>query len=179
MSNPALKIFPALIVAITALVAQPLFGAAVAPHQLVITEYSSTSLTATYDGTSLSVDSAGADDNWVFNLPFVPSTLTTTFVQWAEPENATLDPNGLWNFALFGFLDSIPQRVSVGSDAPFSDFATTVANNTGVNIGTDPGDGVPIIATFNDLGDVPDTGTNASLFGLSLAGLAFLRRKLC
>jgi VPDSG-CTERM motif len=44
-------------------------------------------------------------------------------------------------------------------------------------------DGVPIDVTFNDNGDtargVPDTGPTGSLFGLSLMGLALLRRRLC
>ena len=47
-----------------------------------------------------------------------------------------------------------------------------------VQVGTEGG--VPVIATFHDLGDVataPDTGRTASLCGLSLMGLAFLRRK--
>ena len=51
---------------------------------------------------------------------------------------------------------------------------------TYVNVGVDTSDGVLIDATFYDLGDpVPETGTTCSLFGLSLVGLAFLRRKLC
>jgi hypothetical protein len=41
--------------------------------------------------------------------------------------------------------------------------------------------GNPLSVTFFDKGDVttaPDTGTTGSLLGLSLMGLAFLRRKL-
>src|ERR1700693_724582 len=46
----------------------------------------------------------------------------------------------------------------------------------------DLSDAVGIDVTFHDNGDtaaVPDTGTTGSLFGLSLAGLAFLRRNVC
>jgi len=52
MSISSLKILPALMVAITAAWAtQPVFGGAV--HQFVLTENSSTSLSATYDGSPI------------------------------------------------------------------------------------------------------------------------------
>jgi hypothetical protein len=56
------------------------------------------------------------------------------------------------------------------------------ANGTSLNFGIDLSDNVAVQAVFNDKGDVatvPDTGMTLSLFGLSLMGLAFLRRKLC
>ena len=64
----------------------------------------------------------------------------------------------------------------------FSDFSLdsqTPVNADGapVQVGTDGG--VPVIATFTDLAahsEVPDTGRTFPLFGLSLTGLAFLRR---
>jgi len=54
--------------------------------------------------------------------------------------------------------------------------------DTYVDAGTDSSNGGFINVTFNDNGDtvaVPDTGTTASLLGLSFMGLAFVRRKLC
>jgi hypothetical protein len=56
------------------------------------------------------------------------------------------------------------------------------ANGSNVSFGTNTADGHALFVTFNDNGDVaaaPDSGTTFSLFGFSLMGLAFLRRKLC
>ena len=90
MSNPTLKILPTLIVAITAAwVTQPVFGLAV-NNQLVITEKSSTSLTAFYNGSQLVVNSDPSfADQWLIILP--PSfVLGIAEEQWIEPENSGL-----------------------------------------------------------------------------------------
>ena len=71
----------------------------------------------------------------------------------------------------------------VKSDITFGSITGQPNGFTFVNVGLDTTDGVPFDVTFNDNGDtargVPDTGTTVSLLGLSLMGLAFLRRKLC
>lgn len=74
-----------------------------------------------------------------------------------------------------------PNQSNVISDGDFG--LAGVPNGTPIaNVGTDTSNGASISVTFFDKGDVataPDTGTTGSLFGLSLMGLTFLRRKLC
>jgi hypothetical protein len=80
MSRSTLKILPALVVVITAtLVTQPMRAGAI--DSLVITELSSTSLTATLNNNPLTVTFNFAD-NWTIALPGVSGTSQ----QWAEPE---------------------------------------------------------------------------------------------
>jgi hypothetical protein len=174
MSNSTLKILPALMVAITAgLVTQPVFSQAPAPtpHDLEFIENSSTSLSVTYDGstTGITVVNSSADLWSVLLPPTLVFSLNPT-PAWIEPDNFAHD-----NFVLF----------TSGSGTVFSDTPLTFTptlDEFPVAVGFDTSDQLPIFATFDDDGDVatvPDTGTTFSLFGLSLVGLAFLRRKLC
>lgn len=177
MSNPTLKILPALMVAITAaFVTQSVCGQMPTPTPIItLTEYSSSNLTAVYTSgsgamTNLTVTFRGPDQ-WTVTLP---SNLVTTGNQatWSEPSSE----NSLNAIISQSIMPVFPVN---------SDFATgpgMFANNTRSTVpiaatqGTAP---VLVYGVFNDLSDVPDTGTTASLFGLSLTGLAFLRRKLC
>jgi hypothetical protein len=172
MSKSTLRLLPVLLIAISALMAQPIFGGPVTPanNQLVITENSSTSLTATYNGSSVPIVFV-SPDLWFFPggalggppINFAPQ-------QWTEPENSNLVNSVNFNPGGLIFSDAM-----ANSQFPIN------ANGASVQVGTDPFNGLPVIATFNDLGDVarvPDTGTTASLFGLSLAGLGFFRRKV-
>lgn len=89
MSNPTLKLLPALMIAIAALVTQPVRATAL--NSIIITENSSTSLSATYRGstTGVTVNFVGTD-SW--NVTF-PSTVTFSLVggvNWLEPENSSL-----------------------------------------------------------------------------------------
>ena len=69
MLKSTLKILPALMVAITAAwVTQPAFGDGSGFHDFVITENSSASLTATYDGSPLTVNLT-SPDHWNFVTP--------------------------------------------------------------------------------------------------------------
>lgn len=167
MSKSTLKILPALMVAITALVARPVFGQA---QTLVITEFSSTSLTAILNGTtSLNVTNGATADVWFIPLAGVGGSQQI----WMEP-GAT----GLFN--VVGPQVLIPtSQLRIISD----DF---VGGITGLADGTPDTthftlNGNPLTVTFHDLGDVattPDTGTSLSFLGLSLTSLTFLRRKL-
>ena len=175
MSKSTLKILPTLIVAITAaLVTQPVFGAP--DHQLVFTENSSTDLSVTYDGskTGITVTNLGAD-HWSVSLPSNLTFTTGPGFEWLEPE---LGANGgPTNFVTFA-----SSSASVFSETGDSIITPNEDESTVTNVGVDSRDQLPISATFDDDGDVatvPDTGTTFSLFGLSLMGLAFLRRKLC
>jgi hypothetical protein len=167
MSNSTLKILPALMVAITAAwVTQPVFGTISVGHELVLTENSSTSLTVTYDLSPLTVTpTPGSPDQWTFSLPAGFADLAT-FGLWTEPDNSNLVNS-------VGFVNG-----SVFSDVT-NPGGPALTNGTPIQVGSDGG--VAVFATFNDLGDaaaVPDTGTTFSLLGLSLMGLAFLRRKI-
>jgi hypothetical protein len=169
MSKSTLKILTALIVAIAAaLVTQPMRAGAI--DTLVVTENSSTSLTAmltTSSGTtSLSVNNTSSDAWSVALAGFSGNQY------WTEPGAAGVFNNVQGQpganriiFASEVFAAGIPGLAD----------GTTDTTNFTLN-------GSPVYVTFFDKGDVatvPDTGTTFSLFGLSLTGLGFLRRKLC
>jgi hypothetical protein len=162
-------------IAIAALVTQPVRATAL--NSIIITENSSTSLSATYRGstTGVTVNFVGTD-SW--NVTF-PSTVTFSLVggvNWLEPENSSLG-----NEVTF-FTPPYSNELGVFSDYTLTGTTTTGNGTTIYNVGTDSAHAGSISVTFNDSGDVataPDTGTTGSLFGLSLVGLAFLRRKLC
>jgi VPDSG-CTERM motif len=172
MSNSTLKILPALILAIiAALVTQPVFGSV--EHQLIITENSSSSLSVTFDGSTSGITVTDVrPDGWLVALPFVITSEPRD--QWVEPENSN-QINIVEEFP----VDSI--FLNVFSDELNTTPFPVYGNGSSVPFGTDPSDGIAISATFNDnaaTAEVPDTGTTGSLFGLSLMGLVFLRRKL-
>jgi hypothetical protein len=112
------------------------------------------------------VSNNGAD-NWIISLAGINSSLQL----WTEPGAA-----GVFNLVEG---QSRPNVIIVTSE-----FITT---GSGLADGTPDTttftlNGGALSVTFVDKGDVaaaPDTGMTASLFGLSLAGLAFFRRKLC
>ncbi len=177
MSISTLKILPALMLAITAAWAtQPVFGGAV--HQFVLTENSSTTLSVTYDGVSLTLNFVSSD-SWNFILPagFVNTSVGGSQA-WTEPQNSNL-------VNLVGFGTDITRAASITSDLTIDPLpgggVSPIADGTSVQVGTVGG--VAVFATFNDKAAaseaVPDTGTTCSLLALSLIGLAFLRRKLC
>ena len=170
MSKSTLKLLPALMIAITAaLVTQPLRAGAI--DTLLITENSSTSLTALLNGTTFLTVTPNGADNWFINLLGISARSGSP--QWLEPDAA-------------GFINDVivdastPNQLIVRSDLG-PGFTQGLANNTADTTHFTLS-GNLLFVTFNDLGDVatvPDTGTTFSLFGLSLMGLGFLRRKLC
>jgi hypothetical protein len=163
------RLLPALMIAIAAaVVTQPI--RAVPINDLVITENSSTSLTATLNGNPLSVTFNFAN-NWTIALTGVAASNGNSTTQlWAEPE--AFFTNAVDFFS--GSPDQLPVTSDFLTSAPGLPDGTQDKTTFTLN-------GNPLYVTFFDKGDVataPDTGTTASLFGLSLAGLAFLRRKL-
>jgi VPDSG-CTERM motif len=173
MCKSTLKILPTLMVAITGLMAQPVFGVPIT-HQLDIIENSSTNLTVTYDGSSVT-PTPGSADNWTIPAPaeFHPNE---PLYQWMEPGSSSQ----------VNILSTMGSVFAIQSDAPpITDFGTPLGNGDSIVIGFVIGAGGAsenVFASFTDNGDiagVPDTGTTFSLLGFSLTGLAFLRRKLC
>jgi protein with PEP-CTERM/exosortase system signal len=167
MSKFILKMLPALVVVITAtLLTQPMRAGVI--DSLIITELSSTSLTASLNGNPLSVTLNFAD-NWSISLAGVSGTPQ----QWEEPD-------------ALGFVNVVeldpfapPNQLQVLSDVgpAFFPLPDGTPDTTSFTL-----NGNPLSVTFFDKGDVttaPDTGTTFSLLGVSLMGLGFLRRKLC
>jgi protein with PEP-CTERM/exosortase system signal len=78
------------------------------------------------------------------------------------------------------FTVDFPNRLIVSSD--FAAPGTPALADGTTDFTTFKLNGGVLAVTFFDKGDIataPDAGTTASLFGLSLMSLAFLRRKLC
>jgi hypothetical protein len=140
-----------------------------ADHQIVITENSSTSLTATYDGSTSGVLVVNNGQNvWHVTFSRANFNSSTNRVGWVEPENPAL-----LNDLFFGFAAS--NTVTVLSDGSFA-FLVAQDESTKPFMGTDSTDGGSISVTFDDDGDVartvPDTGSTFAL--LLLASVALL-----
>ena len=184
MSNSTLKILPALIVAIiTSSFAHPASAGPAAPTPtpvVTFTEINDTTLTAVYTNgsgfsTPLTVTPQGADQ-WDVTLSGNLSNPGTAGNGWIEPDSTAVNQ-------LFPFFGSgwtvISDETFTGPGQFANNQITSSPIATDNTISTAP---VSVFGVFNDLRDtatVPDTGTTASLFGLSLTGLAFFRRKLC
>ncbi len=121
------KIVLSLAVGITAaLVSQPVF-AGVIEHQLVLTENSSTSLTATYDGSTTGVTVTFLSrDTWLVLFPQV--SFGHSFPAWNEPENS-----GLLNLIL---LFAAENHLTLHSDFSAPDFTGAKDGTTFHNITT-------------------------------------------
>jgi len=137
--------------------------------QLVLTESSSTSLTATLNGSALTV-LLTSPDHWLVGLQGVTGTGL-----FAEPESST-EAN---------LVEGIPSSTALVDLTVTSDDAIAGAVFT-VNGGTDTTDfhevnGAVLDVTFHDLGDVPsapDSGSTLSLLGFSLAAIGLCRNWL-
>lgn len=137
-----------------------------AQDTLVITEKSSTSLTAIFDGNPLTVTTVGPD-NWTFSLPVDTGSIG---VGWTEPENGDL-ANEL------NLPGTSPQTVTVHSDVSGGRFGLP----NGFTLGVGEADAGALNITFNDVADtskgsVPDAASSALLLMISAAGLACARR---
>jgi hypothetical protein len=167
-TNPSFKIFkfstlaPLGIAITAAFVTQPVFGQSF--HQLVFTENSSSSLSATFDGTPLTVTPTliGFPDEWDVTPP---TGVSIPGLLWFEP--------GTTSFINFAGRTFLGNQLHVVSDT--IGFGSIEPNGfTYVGVSIDTSDGVPIDVTFNDKGDVaavPDRGSTFGLLFLSLIGL--------
>jgi hypothetical protein len=150
-----------------ALLTQPMRATAI--QTLVITENSSTSLTALLNGTTSLTVTPSFTDEWLINLTGVSGPSTTTNQQnWFEPGGAAA---GFVNQVLFDPQHS-PNQLLVRSDFG-PGFINGLADGA-----TDTSDftlnGSALSVTFIDKGDVasaPDSGSTLGLLSLALAGL--------
>ena len=163
MSKPS-TLIPLAIAIVAALVTQPVRATAI--NTLVITENSSTSLTALLNGTtSLTVTPNGADEWFVALAGIGPSTEQF----WTEP-----DASGTLNLVQ---AQPALNRISVGSDLVLqgiSGLADGTPDTTTFTL-----NGGALSVTFFDKGDVaaaPDTGSTLGLLSLSVVALLGVTR---
>jgi len=134
------------------------------PHQLVLTENSFTSLTATYDGSAAGLSVINiSSDHWGITLS--PGTTFSGSPQWTEPDNSSF-VNVLTTFG--------NNQLIVNSDFFPNGTLPMADEGTFTNVGIDTRDGASISVTFDDDGDqatVPDTGSTFVLLCLSLGAL--------
>jgi hypothetical protein len=161
------RLLPLALAIAATVITQPIINA----HEIVIIENSPTSLTATFDGSSIISITQNIPDQWVITFPaahFVNITNSGFGVNWVEPENFGLVNNVISNL----------QRLSdlfITSDTTAPGGPVLVNGTTFDNVGFGS-DFQPINLTFFDNaataeGAVPDTGSTVGLLFLSLAGL--------
>jgi hypothetical protein len=154
---------------VTAALATQSVFAQVPTHNIVLTENSSTSLTATYDGSTTGVTvTLQAPDQWVVTFPTTVSFGSTgRNVDWIEPGNSSLG-NAV------SFFPEVSNVLGVSSDTGITpSFSPTPDGSIVSNVGSDSRGG-SISATFDDDGDaraVPEAGSTFGLLFLSLAAL--------
>lgn len=147
------------------------FGTQVA--DLVITENSSTSLTAMLTGTTVTVSVApGLSDSWTLTFS---TSLSAQGVYWLEPGSQTS--------ANIVELGNSSDQLIVSSEvpAPPSGALNNGQNSSAFFLNLPGGGQEDMVVTFNDNGDsarVPDATSTLPLLSLSLAGLGFLARRL-
>jgi hypothetical protein len=147
-------------------------------HNLVVTENSSTSLTATYDNSTarVSVTPVGQDE-WKVS---VSSTILNfnAGASWAEPTGSL--SNTIVGVTLEGSFDNPTTVLDIKSDFSVGG-SSTLPNGSTILAGTDNLDGASIQMTFTDRGDVASASEKGSTFGLlalafgALAGASRLR----
>ena len=174
-------IFPLPIVISAALVSQSTFaGPAPTPHDLQITEVSSSTLTVTDNGsmTGISVMNT-SPDRWTVTLPYSMTTIFNT-VEWTEetpfvfggPQVPANDVTLTNNSSTFSVVSDIPNTTStpIPNGHPAFGF-----------IGRDTTNQSEVDMTFHDNGDaattgVPETGSALGLLVLSLIALLGAKR---
>ena len=159
----------------------PAFRTLSVPHELQITENSSTSLTVSWDGGAIT-PTLIAGDHWQFTLPVLVhlgsgegSFGSPTGGAIAEPGGGSLGP---WNNVFTSTTLTVPyvNLVDVTSDsATTSAFGVTIPDNVATLVGSDAA-GNPIDLTFHDAGDgsgntVPDHGSTVVLTLISWVAL--------
>jgi hypothetical protein len=150
-----------------AVLTQPLFAGIIPAHDIQITENSSTSLSATFDGTPVTVQNT-AKDRWT--ITFDPTFQFGVFVLngYVEPENN-----------LVNIIDSEPGVGGFGTNQLF--VLSDIQGGSFIPDGTTlvetlliSGSQTAVGITFHDSGDgssVPDSGSTLGLFLFALIGV--------
>ena len=150
-------------------------------YTLLLTEVSSSVLTATYDGpggdASFKVTNTDTD-RWTVTVQSSTISLNNFEYDFAEPEDPTNQTvNEVANNPIFG----ASFNMYVKSDLPIELDSGGYIIGLFDTIGSDGS--VPIILTYADLAglteaasSVPDSGSTLALLGVSVAGLFGLRR---
>ncbi len=167
-TNPSFRIFkfstlvPLGIAIAVALLSQPVRASVI--NNIVLTENSSTSLTATYNGSPISAANItnSGPDSWIVTFPGTVSFNGDrgTWIESANIEN-TVD---------FILMDHV---LTVNSDVAGTGFFSD--GQTAMGVGTDSSNGASINAAFFDNAatseGVPDTGSTLGLLSLSMVAL--------
>jgi hypothetical protein len=138
---------------------------------LVITENSSTSLTATLNGSPLTVSNPSADF-WIIQPP-TDDFFFGPLVHWQEPGEPVA-------FNSIFVPSPVLQIMSDLTLPGLTGLPNGATDSTHFFLNT-PGGTLPLNVKFIDNGDVstvPDTATTLPLLSLALAGLGFAKRKL-
>jgi len=181
ISQSRLKRHSPLIVAIAAVLAAPsIFGGGI--NLIDLTENSSTSLSATFNGSAalITVVNTGLDQ-WTVIFPEFILINPNASYRWTEPEgvnqvNLVTSLSGIENHQLFVTSDVSSNLVGASPNGTI--------NPVPIGFDTSGGQSTVIFASFHDVAgasefaSVPDGGTTLSLLGISLVGLAFLRRRV-
>jgi hypothetical protein len=140
---------------------------------MVLTENSSTNLTATLDGTSLTVDTLSSD-HWEVHLPAGDFVTGVPAPVWREPENPLVGNRVDISFGFtFFVIDSevqirTPNPVNNGSSVSFPNLLSTPSGLHDLTV------------VFNDNGDVavPEPSTLSYMILTAFVSAICFRRKL-
>jgi hypothetical protein len=159
------RLLPLALAIAAASVTQPIHATTIdqaSANELILTELSSTTLLATYNGSTsrVTINFLGFD-GW---LVTVNSAFFTTSVAWQEPENPNTGFSNIF-FANGAYFIVVSDQFIAGVGLP--------NGTTADNVGFDTVNGLPINVTFFDNGDVPipDTGSTVGLLFLSSVAL--------
>jgi hypothetical protein len=154
-----------------AVLTQPLSAGVIPANDIQITETSSTSLSATFNGSAVTVQNT-APDRWT--LTFSDTFTFGAFVLdlWAEPEDNTMTKansvEGTETNQLFIRSDILSGHNTVPDGTQFVENLSISGIHTTVGI------------TFHDSGDgakIPDSGSTSGLLFLSLIALVAVSRR--
>jgi|SRR3954447_4487481 hypothetical protein len=135
------------------------------PHQIVFTENSSTSLLATYDGSTAGITISNiAPEQWDVEFP--------TSLVWLAPYTDVWSDEGVGENGYFANIVVFGSPVTIDSDRGIGLRPATPDGFSINGVGTDSRDNVSISAIFHDNAAIAEAVPEASTFALILLSLA-------